>query len=69
MFAFEDLAHLGKLGFYLMAVDAEIKHASDGPTIGLLCAKVKQGGGRIRAARPAPAVGRRRVSTDGVPAG
>ncbi len=28
--------HLGQLGFYLTAVDAQIKHPQDGPTIGLL---------------------------------
>ena len=33
--------HLGKLSFYLAAVDAEIKHPQDGPTIGLLLCKGK----------------------------
>lgn len=33
--------HLGQLGFYLTAVDAQIKHESDGPTIGLLLCKSK----------------------------
>ena len=33
--------HLGKLGFYLTAVDAQLKHAADGPTIGLLLCKSK----------------------------
>ena len=33
--------HLGQLGFYLTAVDAQIKHAQDGPTIGLLLCKSK----------------------------
>jgi len=28
--------HLGQLGFYLTAVDVQVKHESDGPTIGLL---------------------------------
>lgn len=28
--------HLGQLGFYLTAVDAQVKHPQDGPTIGLL---------------------------------
>ncbi|MDY7575614.1 PDDEXK nuclease domain-containing protein [Actimicrobium sp. CCI2.3] len=28
--------HLGQLGFYLTAVDTQIKHPQDGPTIGLL---------------------------------
>lgn len=31
--------HLGQLGFYLTAVDAQIKHPQDGPTIGLLLCK------------------------------
>ncbi|HWZ49502.1 MAG TPA: PDDEXK nuclease domain-containing protein [Herbaspirillum sp.] len=33
--------HVGQLGFYLTAVDAEIKHAQDNPTIGLLLCKNK----------------------------
>ncbi len=33
--------HLGQLGFYLTAVDAQVKHAQDGPTIGLLLCKHK----------------------------
>lgn len=33
--------HLGQLGFYLTAVDAQVKHADDGPTIGLLLCKSK----------------------------
>ena len=33
--------HLGQLGFYLTAVDAQVKHAQDGPTIGLLLCKNK----------------------------
>lgn len=33
--------HLGQLGFYLTAVDAQIKHPDDGPTIGLLLCKSK----------------------------
>jgi predicted nuclease of restriction endonuclease-like (RecB) superfamily len=33
--------HLGQLGFYLTAVDAQIKHPQDGPTIGLLLCKGK----------------------------
>ena len=33
--------HLGQLSFYLTAVDAQIKHAQDGPTIGLLLCKSK----------------------------
>ena len=33
--------HLGQLGFYLTAVDAQVKHAQDGPTIGLLLCKSK----------------------------
>jgi predicted nuclease of restriction endonuclease-like (RecB) superfamily len=33
--------HTGKLGFYLSAVDAQIKHADDQPTIGLLLCKSK----------------------------
>lgn len=31
--------HLGQLGFYLTAVDAQVKHPQDGPTIGLLLCK------------------------------
>lgn len=31
--------HLGQLGFYLTAVDRQIKHPDDGPTIGLLLCK------------------------------
>ena len=33
--------HLGQLGFYLTAVDAQVKHPDDGPTIGLLLCKTK----------------------------
>lgn len=33
--------HLGKLGFYLTAVNAQLKHPQDGPTIGLLLCKNK----------------------------
>jgi len=33
--------HLGQLGFYLTAVDAQIKHPQDAPTIGLLLCKSK----------------------------
>ena len=33
--------HLGQLGFYLTAVDAQIKHPQDGATIGLLLCKSK----------------------------
>jgi hypothetical protein len=33
--------HLGQLSFYLTAVDAQVKHAQDGPTIGLLLCKNK----------------------------
>jgi len=33
--------HLGQLSFYLTAVDAQIKHTQDGPTIGLLLCKSK----------------------------
>jgi predicted nuclease of restriction endonuclease-like (RecB) superfamily len=33
--------HLGQLGFYLSAVDAQIKAEQDGPTIGLLLCKSK----------------------------
>ena len=33
--------HLGQLGFYLTAVDAQVKHAQDNPTIGLLLCKNK----------------------------
>ena len=33
--------HLGQLGFYLAAVDAQVKHPQDGPTIGLLLCKRK----------------------------
>lgn len=33
--------HAGQLGFYLTAVDAQIKHESDAPTIGLLLCKSK----------------------------
>jgi predicted nuclease of restriction endonuclease-like (RecB) superfamily len=35
------LEHAGKLGFYLSAVDAKIKHPDDQPTIGLLLCKSK----------------------------
>ena len=31
--------HLGQLGFYMTAVDRQIKHAQDNPTIGLLLCK------------------------------
>lgn len=33
--------HLGQLSFYLTAVDAQIKHSQDAPTIGLLLCKSK----------------------------
>jgi predicted nuclease of restriction endonuclease-like (RecB) superfamily len=33
--------HLGQLGFYLTTVDAQVKHAQDAPTIGLLLCKSK----------------------------
>jgi predicted nuclease of restriction endonuclease-like (RecB) superfamily len=33
--------HLGQLGFYLTAVDAQVKHPDDAPTIGLLLCKSK----------------------------
>ncbi len=33
--------HLGQLSFYLAAVDAQVKHAQDSPTIGLLLCKNK----------------------------
>lgn len=33
--------HLGQLGFYLTAVDRQIKHEHDNPTIGLLLCKTK----------------------------
>lgn len=33
--------HLGQLGFYLTAVDAQVKSEQDGPTIGLLLCKSK----------------------------
>ncbi len=33
--------HLGQLGFYLTAVDAQVKHPQDCPTIGLLLCKNK----------------------------
>lgn len=33
--------HLGQLGFYLTAVDTQIKHPQDAPTIGLLLCKSK----------------------------
>jgi predicted nuclease of restriction endonuclease-like (RecB) superfamily len=33
--------HLGQLGFYLTAVDRQVKHATDNPTIGLLLCKSK----------------------------
>lgn len=37
--------HVGKMGFYLSAVDAQLKHADDQPTIGvLLC----QGGKKLK---------------------
>lgn len=33
--------HLGQLGFYLTAVDEQVRHPQDGPTIGLLLCKSK----------------------------
>jgi predicted nuclease of restriction endonuclease-like (RecB) superfamily len=33
--------HMGKLGFYLSAVDAQVKAAEDGPTLGILLCKTK----------------------------
>ena len=34
-------AHVGQLGFYLTAVDAQVKAPEDGPPIGLLLCKTK----------------------------
>ena len=31
--------HIGQLGFYMTAVDAQVKDEADGPTIGLLLSK------------------------------
>lgn len=33
--------HIGQLGFYMTAVDAQVKHDGDAPTIGLLLCKTK----------------------------
>jgi len=33
--------HLGQLGFYLTAVDRQVKHTQDNPSIGLLLCKSK----------------------------
>lgn len=33
--------HLGQLAFYMTAVDAQVKHPDDGPTLGLLLCKTK----------------------------
>lgn len=33
--------HMGQLGFYMTAVDAQIKHPQDAPTIGLLLCRTK----------------------------
>lgn len=33
--------HIGQLGFYMTAVDAQVKHEDDVPTIGLLLCKSK----------------------------
>lgn len=33
--------HLGQLGFYLTAIDTQVKHSQDNPTIGLLLCKSK----------------------------
>lgn len=33
--------HIGQLGFYMTAVDAQVKHDDDAPTIGLLLCKTK----------------------------
>jgi predicted nuclease of restriction endonuclease-like (RecB) superfamily len=33
--------HVGQLGFYMTAVDAQVKHEQDAPTIGLLLCKTK----------------------------
>ena len=33
--------HVGQLGFYMTAVDAQVKHEDDAPTIGLLLCKTK----------------------------
>lgn len=33
--------HVGQLGFYMTAIDAQIKHEGDSPTIGLLLCKSK----------------------------
>ncbi|MBQ3606588.1 MAG: DUF1016 family protein [Muribaculaceae bacterium] len=33
--------HLGQLGFYITAIDRNVKHKSDNPTIGLLICKTK----------------------------
>lgn len=33
--------HLGQLGFYITAIDKNVKHETDNPTIGLLICKTK----------------------------
>ncbi|MFC7625026.1 YhcG family protein [Microlunatus sp. GCM10028923] len=33
--------HMGQLGFYMTVIDADVKHESDGPKIGLLLCKTK----------------------------
>jgi predicted nuclease of restriction endonuclease-like (RecB) superfamily len=51
--------HLGQLGFYLTAMDRQVKHPQDGPTIGLLLCKSQRtghaphAGARLREARRA----------------
>ena len=58
--------HLGQLSFYLTAVDAQIKHPQDSPTIGLLLCKSKKNCGRIRAARQGPTAGCGGIPTGGI---
>ncbi len=61
--------HLGQLGFYLTAVDRQVKHAQDNPTIGLLLCKSKN---KVVAeyapGRQVPAHGHCRIQVARVPA-
>jgi predicted nuclease of restriction endonuclease-like (RecB) superfamily len=58
--------HLGQLGFYLTAVDAQIKHRQDGATIGLLLCKSRNKVVAEYAARQDPAHRRGGISIGGV---
>jgi len=58
--------HLGQLGFYLTAVDAQVKHPDDGPTIGLLLCKSRNKVVAEYVTRHGAAARGRRIQASGV---